>query len=388
MRSSASLPRVAVLVDTSTSWGRRLVTGIHLYTRRNRPWQLFVEARGLEEHISVPRGWQGDGVIARIGSESMVRDLKTLRLPVVNVSGIELAGADFPRVTNDLQAGAELAAQHFKSRGFRHFAYFSLLSLPYVARQQNAFIAAARRLGGDCAVYGVESHAGAAPSWSLDLDRLAAWLARLPKPVGILTWNADTGRQIVYACQQAGVPIPEQVALLCGADDDLLCEVSHIPMSGLLVAAEQIGHRAASMLDRLMRGKSASARTILIPPLGIATRQSTDTLAVQDAALVKALSFIRENLAHSIRVHDVARHAGLSRRLLERRFTATLDRTPGEEIRRVRLDRARQLLETTDLSIEAVAEASGFGSPEYLAGVFRAALKTTPLRYRRSVRCG
>ena len=88
-------PRIAVLVDTSTSWGRRLVTGINNYTRKHGPWQLFVEARGLEERIRVPHGWRGEGIIARVGSEAMARDLRAHRLPVVNVSGITLPGVDF-----------------------------------------------------------------------------------------------------------------------------------------------------------------------------------------------------------------------------------------------------------------------------------------------------
>lgn len=382
-----SIRRVAVLVDTSTSWGRLIATSIHRYTLRHEPWQLFIEARGTEEHPGVPAEWQGDGVIARIGTAEMAAQLRSLDVPVVNVSGIRLPGADFPRVNNDLPAGARMAAEYFRDRGFRHFAYFSLLGLPYVVTQQEAFCAAAREAGGDYAVYGVLTHGGAEPDWNLNMKKLVAWLKELPKPVGVLTWNADSGRQIIYACQRADLRIPEEVALLSGTDDDLLCELSHIPISALRVTSEQIGLQSAALLDRLMRGGKPPARPILIPPLGIVTRQSTDTLAISDPAIARAISYIRERVAHGIRVRDVARHAGLSRRLLERRFTVALGRTPGDEIRRVRLDRARQLLENTDLPIDRVAESAGFGSPEYLAGVFRSAMRTTPLRYRRNVRC-
>jgi LacI family transcriptional regulator len=63
-----------------------------------------------------------------------------------------------------------------------------------------------------------------------------------------------------------------------------------------------------------------------------------------------------------------------------------LHRTPAGEIRRVHLDRAKRLLAETDLSIPDVAEAAGYGSPEYLAGIFRAELDTTPLKYRKEIR--
>src|ERR1019366_6790380 len=103
------------------------------------------------------------------------------------------------------------------------------------------------------------------------------------------------------------------------------------------------------MLDKLMRQGTAPKKPILIPPLRVVTRQSTDTLALLDPAMVKALSFIRENAAKPIQVGDVAQEAGVSRRVLERRFLQALDRSPATEIRRVHLERATSLLVSTDM---------------------------------------
>jgi LacI family transcriptional regulator len=375
-----------VLVDTSTSWGRRIHTGIHNYERKHGPWQVFVEARGMEERLRVPAGWKGHGIIARVGSLAMARELEALGLPVVNVSGIELDGVRFPRVSTDLEASAELAVRHFLDRGYRHFAYFSLLGLAYVANHQAAFFHAVKRAGGDFASYAVRPVAGAEPDWNLDLAKLADWLRSLPKPVAVLAWNPSSGREIVYACQQAGLLVPEDVAVLSGADDDLLCEVLQVPLSAILVAAEQIGYQAAAMLDRLLRGGSAPAQPYLIAPLSIVTRRSTDTLAIRDQVLVRALGFIRDKGSRAIQVVDVARHAGVSRRVLERHFHHLLGRSPASEIRRVRLERAKTLLAESDLSIPDVAAAAGFGSPEYLACVLRAETGKTPLRYRKDIR--
>jgi LacI family transcriptional regulator len=122
---------------------------------------------------------------------------------------------------------------------------------------------------------------------------------------------------------------------------------------------------------------------VLIPPQGVVDRRSTDTLAVEDPAMIKALRFIRENPARIMQVDDVARHAGLCRRALELRFQQLLGRSPASEIRRVRMDRAIELLQRTTLSVATVAERSGFSSPEYMASVFRAHLGTTPLHYRK-----
>jgi len=389
------MPRVAVLVDTSTSWGRRVIQGINSYARAHGPWQIFVEARGLEERLRLPSGWEGDGVIARLATTQITEELTELGLPVVNVSGIRVPGSEkFPRVTTDLPAGATLALDHFVQRGFRHFAYFSLAGLSYVRVQEDAFVNAVLNSGYDCAVHSVKPGTGAEPDWSLDLRQLGKWLKSLPKPVGILTWNPSSSREVIYACQSSGLLVPEEVAVISGADDDVLCEVLQVPLSALHVGAERIGHLASEALDKLMRERSGprGARSrkspptdVFIPPLHIVTRQSTDTLAVRDPALVKALSFIRLHAGHAIQVSQVARESGISRRALERRFIQTLGRSPATEIRRVHLERAKSLLAETALSIPQIADAAGFGSPEYLAYVFRTELGRTPLRYRKEI---
>jgi len=379
-------PRVAILVDTSTSWGRRIIHGVSSYVRKHGPWQLFVEARGMEDHLRVPAGWRGDGVIVRVSSLAMSRELQALKVPVVNVSGIQLSRMNFPQVTTNLAEVANMALMHFLDRGFKHFAYFDVLGVSYVSTQKDAFLHAVKESGNTCSVYAVKPQAGAEPNWNLDLTRLGEWIKSLPKPVGILTWNASGGREILYACQLAGLRVPEEVAVLSGTDDDVLCEHLHPPLSGVLVDAEQIGHEAASLLDRLMQGRSASAKSMLIPPLSVVTRQSTDTLAMNDPKLIKAIAFIRENASKPIQVNDVTRHAGLSRRVLERRFLQILGRSPASEIRRVHLERARQLLLETKLPIPDIAEASGYGSPEYLAFAFKTQTGKTPLEYRKTIR--
>jgi LacI family transcriptional regulator len=333
----------------------------------------------------VPAGWDCDGVIARVTNAPMAAELKALKIPVVNVSGIDLPGADFPRVSSDLQASATLAAQHFLERGFRHFAYFSLLGLSYVTTHQTAFVKVVTASGGDFAAFATKPVTGAEPDWGLDLATLGKWLKSLPKPVALLTWNPSSAREVIYAAQVSGLLVPEEVAVMSGTDDSLLCELLPVPVSGTFVAAEQIGHHAARLLDRLMRGQRAPAKPELIAPLGIITRQSTNTLAIQNPTLVKALNFIRRNPAQTMDVNSVAKFAGISRRQLERQFLETLGRAPATEIRRVRLERARKLLLETDLSIPEVAEASGYGSPEYLAYVFHEEFKLSPLKFRKNV---
>lgn len=388
--TNASAPRrVAVLVDTSTTWGREVIAGVHRYSRGCGNWQLFVEPRGLDQRHWLPPGWRGDGVVARVGFVELAKRLRALNISVVNVSGIALPRVTFPRVASDQVAAAELAAAHLMHRGFKHFAYFSLLGLEYVAEHQQAFGDALRRAGYSCEVYAVQPVVGAEPDWNLDMQRLGKWFAGLPKPVAVFTWNSSGARELIYACLHAGLAVPEEVAVLSGSDDDLFCEVSPVPISAIQLGAEEIGYQAAAELDKIMSNPAAELPgEVLIPPQGVVERRSTDTLAVEDPAVVKALRFIRENPGRLMQVDDVARQAGLCRRTLEQRFQHLLGRSPAAEIRRIRIHRAIELLQRTRLSVNIVAERSGFSSPEYMASVFRSQLGTTPLHYRKQAPTG
>lgn len=375
--------RVAILVDTSTTWGRDVIAGVHRYGREVGGWQLFVEPRGVEQRRWLPTGWKGDGVIARVGFIDLAKRLKALKLPVVNVSGITLPRVNFPRVVSDQVAAANLAAEHLLARGFRHFAYFSLLGLEYVAEHQQAFLDRLRKEGCRCEVFAVQPQLGAEPDWNLDMKRLGKWLKELPRPLAVFTWNSSSARELIYACMQTGLSVPEEIAVLSGSDDDLFCEVTPVPISAVSLGCELIGYRAAAELDDLMSERGSAPSEVLIPPQGVVERLSTDTLAVDDSAMVKALRFIRENPARVMNVNDVARQAGLCRRALELRFQHLLGRSPAAEIRRVRISQAIDLLQRTSLPVATVAERSGFSSPEYMASVFRAQMGTTPLHYRK-----
>lgn len=375
-KAPSHVRRVRVLIDTATSWGRNIISGIHRHFRSDQSWEILLEARGAEELLAADDLSECDGVIARIAGNRLNDRLKASGLPVVNVSGICLREDHSPRICTDLDAGAKMAALYFKEKGFEHFGYFSSLDLPFVRSQQAAFSRHVKLLGGHCSLPG--SRGGD--------QRLLDWLANQPKPLALLTWNAAGAQIALRACQGRGLKVPEEVAILCGTDDDLLCEISHIPISGIQVSGEEIGFKSAQLLERLLSGGRPPRAPLLLPPVRVVSRLSTQILAVSDPQLVKALEFIREKAFGSLAVDDISRHAGLSRRMLERRFASLLKRTPAEQIRHVRISKAEELLTKTNLSIPEVAAASGFGSPEYMAFVFRESVDVTPLQYRKRYR--
>ncbi len=379
-------PRVALLVPTASQWGRGVIEGIHNYVRKHGPWQLFVDAASDREQLSLPPGWDGDGVIARVNSAGMAKDLESSGLPIVNVSRIRIRGHHFPRVITDLSAVVEIAVQHFLDRGFHSFAYFSQLGAAYVSDHRRAFVATVKQHGFRCPVFATYDHKKASAKGSDHREAMAAWLADLPKPVGIFTWNASSSQQLLQGIDWAGFKVPEEISVLSGLDDDLLCELASVPLSGIAAAAQTIGHQAAQTLHQLLRGKRAPKAPKLVAPLGVVARRSTDTLAIRDPDLAAAVRFIREHASEPISVQDVLNHVPVSRRSLERKFVQLLNRTPAEEIRQVHFERAKHFLEHTDLSEPDVAAASGYGSPEYMVYVFGKRMGESPMQYRKRIR--
>lgn len=371
-------PRVTVLVPASSGWGRGVIKGIAGFANSHGPWHLHVQAEG--EHRPLPTGWQGEGIIARISTPAIARSLAAVGVPLVNVSGIRLdeAAHPVPRVCNDLPACGTLAASHLLERGLRHFGYVGLPKLRYVSEQRQSFAAAIAAAGHRCNSLAL----GNADESTARATRLTAWLRDLPKPVGILTWSNVLGRAVIDACRRAHLLVPEDVAVLSGDDDQLLCESCLPSLSAIGVAAERIGHEAARLLQLQMEGRPMRERSIAVSPLGIVTRQSTDTLAIDNPVILQALGFIREHAADAINVDDVIHAVNLSRRSLERMFHDELGRSPAEEIRRVRLERAKHLLITSDLPVPQVAASCGFGTGEYFATVFRQATGMTPRQFR------
>ncbi len=131
-----------------------------------------------------------------------------------------------------------------------------------------------------------------------------------------------------------------------------------------------------------MQGEKVGPQTHLITPLGVATRQSTDVLAINEVNVAKAIRFIRKHACEGINVEDVIKAVPQSRRQLENRFKKLIGRTPHEEIIRVQISRVKQLLVETNLTLEIIAERAGFAHVEYLSVVFKKKTGVPPSKYR------
>jgi LacI family transcriptional regulator len=202
----------------------------------------------------------------------------------------------------------------------------------------------------------------------------------------VLACDDDRGRQVLEACRAAKLQVPDDVAVVGVDNDELLCELSDPALSSVALDTEQAGYEAAELLHELMTGRTRKARRILVAPTHVVVRRSTDTRATEDRDIARAVRFIQDNVVHSIGVDDVVEHVGCSRRTLELRFQKILGRSVNREIQEIRLDRAKQLLAETDLTVSRIAEALAFGSSNYMIRLFRQRLNLSPIEYRHLIR--
>ncbi|TWT66441.1 Xylose operon regulatory protein [Allorhodopirellula solitaria] len=380
------MPRraVALLVETSNSYSRGVLEGIVDYVRKHERWSIFLpeQERGGEPPKWLGR-WQGDGIIARIENDSIARALTRSQMPVVDVSAARHLPS-IPWVETDDVAIARLAVEHLLDRGFRNLAYCGDPGFNWSNWRRDEFRKLAQSENFEPHVFDTLTRNDAKYSWTREKRGLAAWLKRLPRPVGIIACYDIQAQKILEVCRELDIAVPEEVAVLGVDNDHLLCELADPPLSSVICNTRRTGYEAASLLDRLMRGETVGDAPVLVKPIGIQARQSTDILAIDDPDVVAALRFIREHVFEGINVADIVRHVPLSRRVLESRFQKMLGRSPHAEINRLKLDRIKQLLRETDFSLPEIASRTGFEHDEYLSVFFRKATGMPPGKYRRT----
>jgi LacI family transcriptional regulator, galactose operon repressor len=380
--------RIGLVFSHTLAYCRGVLRGIKRYAETAPHW-TFLPVSPEPQAIRTLRSLRPAAVIAHVFSEELAGSLRRLRVPVVNVCGV-LPEASFPRIGVDDHRCGVLAAEHLLERGFRHFGFVGHRDHAYSLRREAGFRGRIASSGASVTSYYEPGRRPFDPMgrlWAQD-RAIERWVRARPRPVGIFAPNDIWGVQLTEICLQADLRVPEDVAIVGVDDDDLLCEFARPSLSSVALPTERIGYEAARQVQRLLKGAQAGERPLLLPPLGVIARRSTDILAVDDADIVAALRMIRERGHQPIRVPDLLREIPTSRRSLERRFRKVVGRSILGEIRRVHVKRASELLAQTDLPLHAIADRSGFTDAKRFSTVFRQMVGLTPSAYRHKVRSG
>ncbi len=377
---------VALLIETAGVYGRGILAGIVRFMRMHDCWTVLLEQRDLLE--TAPQwleDWSGDGIITRITDQWLQNFVRKAQLPIVELTDRQYA-SDLVQVRSDDLAIGRMAATHLLERGLRHFGYCGYEGEAWSDRRRQGFADVLAEVGFDCAAYQSAFLAKRTLLRQQQQRHLQTWVDSLPKPCGIFCANDLRGKEVIDASVESQLAVPENVAVIGVDDDQLLCLACDTPLTSVIPDLATIGYRAAELLSAMMEGEEVGTKEVLLEPIGIAIRQSTDLVAVDDPPTAAALQFMRQNAIRGISVQEVAEAVAVSRSTLERKIRGLLGRSPQQEIRRVQIAHAQELLATTDLTTNRIAELCGFEHVEYFHVVFRRVAGMTPGVYREKSR--
>lgn len=380
------IPRVALLIETSRSFGREVLQGIIQYTRLYTPWHLYHLPGDMSQTLPDMARWGGNGIIARIPNAKIEKEILETGLPTVGITLSDKQRAPggpcshFCEVRADSHAAGKMAAEYFLEKKFRNFAFVGEPQKENWSEQRKeGFCFRLTEEGIHCHCYTTTT---SQLNWGKEVDRLGKWLKSLPKPIALLAALDIRGRQVISACGEFGIRVPDEIAVLGIDNDELICGTSQPPMSSIQLDARQGGFRAAEMLGAMMTGKMKKPKCHYAPALRVVERQSTDVLMVSDEIVAEAVRYITVNAIYPISVAKVTEYLQLSRKTVENRFKKSLNCTVLNVINRERIKRIKLLLTETNISIQEIADKCHFDSASNLCKFFRRECQMTMKTYR------
>jgi len=359
--------RVALILQHASGYGARAALGIRRFAHERPAWELKVWEPALD-HVEEIARWRPQGIVGHLGDRRLARRVAGWKLPAVNVS-LRVDRSPFPLVTVDNHAVGAVAARHLLELKGRRYAVVGGEAAPYARLREEGFLETLRR--------------ARASGDALRGDGPAGWLKSIRKPAALFACRDLLGYHLARRCSDAGFLVPGEVAVLAAENEEEAGLLARPPLSTVLIPAERVGFEAAALLDRLLRGRRRPSAPLLIQPPPVIERESTGGGPGMDASVAAACEFIGRHAREGIGVDQVAAAVHTGRRTLERRFRSVMGRTLGEALRRTRALPIKRLLAETSLTLEEIAERTGFHSAQHLSEFFRDLEGCSPGSFRR-----
>ena len=363
---------------------RKKLAGVTAVARRFG-WnvQSAAPTRSEETARQLINLWKPDGCIVSCGAKANVFPSSLLgKIPHVFIDRPQnVLDSGDSCVYHDSTATANAAARELLSLSFKHYAYANWpVPLIWNTERRNAFTTVMRQHGQKVSYF--ESKLPVSSTKGLPQE-LSAWLASLPKPVGILAAADLLSAKIITAARIAKLSVPDDVAVIGIDNDEELCESSLPSISSVEPDFFRSGVMAAEILNNLMDRRTSKPIRMTYPPLKLVRRESTRRLPKGDKSVSGALELIRREACNGLAARDVFKSFPCSRRMAELRFRAATGRSVLEEIRAIRLTKAKDLLSGPPMKLEAVANFCGYKSAVAFSIFFKAEAGQTPADWRK-----
>jgi len=329
--------------------------------------------------------WKPDGVLMTIDpGDPRVESIQKLDVPVVKLHP-EWREDPFPTVSSDIHSECLKVLQHFQKLSFHHFLFVGTEGSEASRRTGRVLRWMARNMR--MLTYneiGIPLGKSGAALGLASMDEnslLLRALQKAPKPCGVYVACEATAVSLCNICRELGMSVPGDVAILAGSDtrSTQFCDPA---LSALVQDNQEIGRRGMVMLESLMAGEQLQKRVERVPVLGLHARASTLGSDPVDHSIERIRRIIQERACDGVTVENLISNVDISRPTLEKRYRELTGISPAQEIRRLRAERARELLIKTDLSVAQVARRVGFDDPRPFMVFFKREFGCTPGSYR------
>lgn len=379
--------RLILLTDFTEAFAHNLLRGILEYSKGREPWVVcrmppsYKQANGIPGVLEWAKKWEADAIIAQFDDTDEVE--------LFRQNGIIALAQDFksrfsviPNITSRYKQTGQMAADFFLQKGFRNFAFYGYKDAVWSEERCMGFRDRIVEKGfGDCFFeYQKQSLENL---WYYESEPVANWIKSLPRPVALMACDDTQGNKIMELCRVLGIKIPEEVAVLGVDNDEIICGLSDPPLSSVNLNIVKGGYEAARLIERLLRDKDAISEDVVIQPVTIVNRLSTDIYATDNPVILTALKYIHQNLVNKISVEDIVRQVPLSRRLLEIRFKQVTGQPIYQYISNLRMERFAQLLLANTEPVADLAVQVGLADAKNLARQFKEWKGCTPVEYRK-----
>lgn len=383
------MAKILLLTDFSSGYSRNLLKGIVRYSKEVGNWSFqrmplyYRMLYGENGVVEWAKKWQADAIIAQL-TDVNIELLNDLNIPII-VQNYRDRNKAVSNLTGDYFNTGVMAAKFFLNRGYRNFAFYGFKGAIWSRERADGYSHEIEKQGYKLAI--LENDNKDREEWSYNHTVLGNWLQSLPKPVALFACDDHFALQISETCNVYNINVPDDIAILGVDNDDLLCNISDPPLSSIVLDVENGGYNADKLLHQLITKEITEPFNIVVNPLIIERRKSTEKYAVSDKNIRTILNYIEKNYANHLSVEELVKQVPLSRRVLEKKFKEETGESLYQYIQNYRIDQFTRLLITTDYSLFEAALQSGFENYKNVSRVFRKYKSLSPAEYRKRYKC-
>ena len=378
--------KILLLTDFSSGYSRSLLENVVRYAREVGPWAFyrmplyFRELYGDEGVVEWAKKWGADAIIAQF-SDIDLSVLNQLNIPII-VQNYKERSSGISNLTGDYFGTGVIAANFFLHKGYKSFAYYGLTDTVWGRERGEGFKKIVNNKGYEVYEFNNRKRVPS-EKWSFDVEQVRRWLLSLPKPIALFACDDYYALQITEVCKMYDISIPEEIAVLGVDNDKLLCNISDPQLSSIELDIENGGYEAGKLLHQFIEKKIIAPVDIIIKPVRIVPRASTERFAVSDRHIEQLLQYIDNNYQNPLSVDELTQIIPFSRRVLEKKFKRETGTSVYQYLLDLRIEKFADLLITTDLPLIEAATRSGFTDYKNISRIFTKAKEMTPLQYRK-----